>query len=118
MQVIAGPDQRDPKTLNQPALPDYLSCLHRTFIKGKRIGVLRGPYCDRSAWAGDVEDVVAYRLARFNEAVSMMKRIGAYVVDQVEMPTAQQVFDDRRAQEKLVFCKEFKASPARFTATV
>jgi hypothetical protein len=111
LQVIAGPDQQDTKTLDQPELPDYLSCLHHTFIEGKRIGVLRGPYCDRAAWKEDAEDVVTYRLTRFNEAINVMKRIGACVVDQIEITTAQEIFEDRRVQETLLFRKEFKASP-------
>jgi amidase len=38
--VLAGPDPRDPATLGQPALPNYLSGLTPTALSGKKIAVV------------------------------------------------------------------------------
>jgi hypothetical protein len=34
LQVISGPDERDPWSMTQPPIPDYLSALNLNFIKG------------------------------------------------------------------------------------
>lgn len=43
----------------------------------------------------------------------MMRRIGACIVDPVEIPTANEIFQDNRAQEMLVLRREFKVRIAR-----
>ena len=75
LQVVAGPDPRDPVTeaaKDHPA-PDYAKALDRNALRGVRIGVLHEAY-DRPSADPEV-------LARFEAGLEALKRAGAVIVD-------------------------------------
>ncbi len=94
--ALAGPDELDPATLQPTAgrAADYTRFLDAAALDGARIGVVRGMF-------GANEHVAALMSA----ALETMKRLGAELVDPVEMPT-QGSFD---ADEYTVLLYEFKA---------
>lgn len=108
LQVIAGPDERDPYTLGQPPLPDYLSVLRPDYIRGKRVGVLRAIYCERSAWKKENDEVFSSILTAFDEAVAIMGNLGAEIVENVVIPTAKEIFDNNFVNEGRIFDAEMK----------
>jgi amidase len=96
LEVLAGPDPGDPATLGMPVRSGagYSSFLDPGGLKGARIGVTRKRF-------GFHERVDAL----MEEAIAVMKREGAAIIDPADVPTDGQ-FDD---SEYLVLLYEFKA---------
>ncbi len=84
LSVMQGVDPRDPATT--PAGPyvrrDYLRALRPDALRGKRIGVWRG--------GGDVPAVNAVT----DTAIATVRSLGATVVDRIELPGLDVVFDN------------------------
>jgi amidase len=110
LQVIAGSDQHDPSTKDQPSIPDYRSVLRRDYIKGRRLGVLRSIYCQKSAWEKDSEATVAVILEAFDAAIQTLRGLGADIVENVVIPTAEEIFGNGFAHEGRIFDAEMKVS--------
>lgn len=110
LQAIAGPDPWDTHSLSQPSkIPDYISALDPGFIKNKRIGVIRGPITEPRVWIREgVEKALAYENAKFEKALRTMRKLGAILVDKVEISSAGEVFEDMWAKEMCIFRNDFK----------
>ncbi|PVG01543.1 amidase signature enzyme [Serendipita vermifera] len=108
LQAISGKDDTDEYTLQQPPVPDYISALRSDFLKGVRIGVLRGYYAERTAWKEeDPEEAITARLEAFDKAVEYMKELGAELVDSVEIETVDELVKNED-KELTIFYTEFK----------
>jgi amidase len=88
LQVIAGPDSRDPVTMDptrffqgspseRPAPQQYATALQRDGLKGARLGVLRQAY--------DTPTLDAEVNVAFHSAIGELKNLGAEVIDPVEI---------------------------------
>lgn len=97
--VLVGADPRDPATQASAgkSRSDYTRVLDPNGLRGARIGVPRGGYFGYSPRA----DAVA------NEAIAVLRDLGAVIVDPVTIPH----FDRAAltAHERVVFFYEFKA---------
>jgi amidase len=103
LTVLAGPDPADAATASAPRPPvDYTSALDPDGLRGARIGIIRNRLFGNS--------VAADRLA--DEAIALMRRQGAVIVDPVTIPTLGQ-FDESELE---VLLYEFKADLPRFFA--
>jgi amidase len=98
LQVLAGEDPRDPATAGHPRV-DYAGALAAGRVMPKRIGVLRG--------LGNLAKPV---LAIFDAAVEDLRRLGATVVDGVDLGAVSKLDDP----ELLVLLYELKADMARY----
>lgn len=108
LQAISGPDETDPFTTDQPPVPNYLSVLSPNFLVGKRVGVMREHYTERSAWStDDSEEAYEARLEKFEYVLKVMGDLGAEVVDPVEITTAEELFQNKE-KTKIVLRTEFK----------
>ncbi|KAH9934097.1 amidase signature enzyme [Amylocystis lapponica] len=77
LAAIAGRDPLDEYTLAQPAVvPDYIQALKPDGLKGVRLGVPRNVFAQ-----GD--ETIA---AAFNATLSIIRRLGATVIDPADMP--------------------------------
>jgi amidase len=96
LMIMAGFDDRDPATHAHrgKALPSYTAFLDAKAMKGARIGVVRTMF-------GGNDHVVR----GMEEAVAAIKKLGAEVIDPVEIPSLGKV-DDPELQ---VLLHEFKA---------
>jgi amidase len=92
--VLTGVDGRDPATAASQPQADYTTFLDRDALKGARLGVVRKMFGDNPHVIREVE-----------AALAEMQRLGAELVDPVEMPT-QGKFDE---DEYTVLLYEFKA---------
>lgn len=103
LQVVAGPDPRDPVTAaaNDNPPPDYLAGLDRAALRGARIGVLRQAY-ERETTDPEVARV-------FLAAVEDLRRAGAGIVD----PARVETDPDQRPKQP---CMGFKYDMNRFLA--
>lgn len=111
LQVIAGPDPRDPYTLEQPTVPDYRSSLSADYLKGKRVGVLRGLFTQSDAWKNFRSVDIKHIQASFEAAVRKIETLGAILVDPVEIPSASDIFKAKRLYSLRVLRAEFKVIP-------
>jgi amidase len=103
LQAIAGRDPRDSATQVAPAtVPDYLSGLRPDALKGARIGVARH-------LAGFHTKVDAV----FEQALEVLKRAGAVLVDPVTVPNVGK-YDEA---ENIVLQYEFKAGLNAYLAS-
>src|SRR6185437_5050690 len=84
LSVIQGVDPRDPATA--AAAPfvhrDYLAALNKNALRGKRIGVWRG--------GGDNPDADVV----LTNAIATLKKLGATVVDNVDLPGIDDAFNN------------------------
>ncbi len=100
LQALAGPDERDPATVAQPAsLPDYAAALRPGALQGARIGVIRH--------AVPTQPGVA---ALFEEALTVLRAQGAVLVDKLEIPNRDKI----RAPEFTVLLHELKDGLAAY----
>jgi amidase len=98
-------DARDPATLESQgrASADYTAYLDADGLRGARLGVARGLIKDNS------------RLQAFlDRTVEALRRLGAVVIDPIELPTASQLW----ANEGEVLHFEFKADLNAYLAGV
>ncbi len=84
--VGVAPDRDDPATTRCTAPPgrDYTKFLKRDGLKGARIGIPRAYYFDRAGTRGGLGAAQAALMA---EAIAVLKREGAVLVDPANMPT-------------------------------
>ncbi|KAK7062776.1 hypothetical protein VNI00_000265 [Paramarasmius palmivorus] len=96
LSVIAGKDPNDNFTLAQPdTVPDFTLALDANALQGKRIGVPR-KFVDR-------DPAVA---AAFEEALKVIERLGATIVDPADLPSADEI--RRSGNETIVLNVDFK----------
>jgi len=102
--ALAGVDARDPATAASQGhgQADYTTFLDRDALKGARLGVVRKMFGDNPHVIRELE-----------AALAAMQRLGAELVDPVEMPT-QGTFDE---DEYTVLLYEFKAGLNAYFAT-
>jgi amidase len=102
--ALAGKGPRDPATAGQPAraASDYLKALDRGGARGRRVGVVR-------SFASIGKPV----LAILDEAVEALRRLGAVVVDPVDLGPVAKLDDP----ELVVLLHELKADMAGYLAT-
>ncbi len=94
---ITGVDPRDPATRHGAGhlVPDYTRFLDPGALRGKRLGVTRKGF---TGYHPETD-------ARFEDALDVLRALGAIVVDPADLPHA----DDRGADEFQVLLYEFKA---------
>ena len=103
LTVMAGSDPRDPATAEADAhATDYRKFLDPDGLKGKRIGVLR-EYAGAEPNADRVLD----------QAIDVMKKAGAVIVDPVKLPHIGDLGDD----EMTVLLYDFKHDINKYLAT-
>ena len=104
--ALAGVDLRDRATAvsRGNSRPDYTRFLNVDGLKGARIGVARAKYFGYSNAADKL----------VNEAIDLMKRRGAVIVDPANIPTAGK-FDDTEFE---VLLYEFKADLNAYLASL
>ena len=99
--VSAAPDPADPATTRCTVPPrrDYSAFLNADALKGARIGIPRAFYYERlpGAGRGGLNDA---QTALMNDAIDVLKRAGAVIVDPANLPT---VLDADPAQNILSF---------------
>jgi amidase len=95
--VIAGPDAGDPVTKNALARGhrDYTTFLDAAGLKGARIGIPRKGFFGYNPHSDKIAE----------DAIAIMKRLGAVIVDPVELPDG----DELGKAENEVLLYEFKA---------
>ncbi|MFL5379536.1 MAG: amidase [Myxococcales bacterium] len=101
LEVIAGPDPRDPATKN--ARPYQAGLLEESSLEGVRIGIVRGNFAGYSAPADKVTE----------EALKVFQSEGAKVVDPVELDMTG--IGDAELE---VLLYEFKAGLAEYLASL
>ncbi|MGI8402154.1 MAG: amidase [Gemmatimonadaceae bacterium] len=106
LNVMAGPDPRDPATSSGAARSpiDYTASLDANGLRGARIGVARSKFFGYS----DVTDKLV------NDAIATMKAQGAVIVDPANIETAGK-FDDTEFD---VLLYEFKADLNTYLASL
>ena len=106
--AMTGVDPRDPATQASAgkAQTNYTRYLDKDGLRGARIGVPRKGYFGYSAKADAVAD----------QALDVMKSLGADIVDQVEIPNFDRVA--LTTSELIVFLYEFKAGVNAYLAEV
>jgi len=102
--AIAGPDADDPVTKNALVLGhrDYTKFLIAGGLKGARIGIPRDGFFGYNPHADKIAE----------DAIAIMKRLGAVIVDPVELPDG----DELGKAEYEVLLYEFKADLAAYLA--
>ncbi|KDQ56681.1 hypothetical protein JAAARDRAFT_36172 [Jaapia argillacea MUCL 33604] len=104
LNAIVGLDARDIYTFAQPSiLPDYTKALDRNALKGARIGI---PRC--------FELLDVNTKAAFDEAVEVMKNLGAEIVDPAEFSNAKELRE--KEYETVVLTSDFKVDVAAYIA--
>jgi amidase len=99
LSVIAGRDLSDDATLAQPELvPDYRKALDAQALRGVRLGVPR-------LFLGTDENIIA----AFDDAIEVIRKLGAVVIDPAEFPDAQEL--KASTAESTVLSTDFKVSP-------
>ncbi len=101
----AIPDPHDPATgtCTPPPGRDYTVFLKRDGLKGARIGVPRAYFYDKATAPGDGQaqgGLNADELKLMDEAIAVLRREGAVVVDPADIPS---VVDPRREDSFLAF---------------
>ncbi|KAF8179861.1 amidase signature enzyme [Pholiota molesta] len=87
LSIISGKDQNDDATLSQPSIvPDFTKALKKDALRGKRIGVPRRVFMDEKVASNDPSVGVA-----FEEALNVLRSLGATVVDPANLPSAEDI---------------------------
>jgi amidase len=95
LAALAGPDPDDPATSAGPARPaDYAARLSPGALAGARVGI----------WRGGAKSANAITAAVLDEAVTLLRSLGAEVADPVELPGAGQI----EGPEMTAMLHEFK----------
>lgn len=103
LSIISGKDQNDDATLSQPSIvPDFTKALKKDALKGKRIGVPRHVFMDEKVASDDPSVGVA-----FEEALNVLRSLGATVVDPANLPSAEDISESKH--EMLVLEVDCKA---------
>ncbi|WP_246941447.1 amidase family protein [Bacillus pinisoli] len=83
LTVITAADETDPVTLKNPIEYDYTEFLMEDGLQGKRIGIAR----DVFQYLSEEEKM------RMEEAINVLKELGATVVDPVTIPSSKENWD-------------------------
>jgi amidase len=86
----AAPDPKDPATSRCPRETDYTKYLTRESLVGARIGIPRANYYDKVTPPGAKEPVGGLDEAQarvMSEAIDVLKRLGAVIVDPADIPS-------------------------------
>ena len=87
LSIISGKDPNDNFTLAQPpVVPDFTKALNKHALKGKRIGVPRHVFFNES-----LTDVNSSVNVAFEQALEVIKSLGATVVDPADLPSADEI---------------------------
>jgi amidase len=109
LSMISGKDPNDTRTMSQPdQVPDYTKALNKDALQGKRIGVPRRVFLESGIFDISDEDL-AWVNKEFEQALDIIRSLGAIVVDPADMPSADEI-PKTTATETLVFCTDFKVS--------
>ncbi|TDL27717.1 amidase signature enzyme [Rickenella mellea] len=104
LSIIAGRDPRDGATLSQPdQLPNYTEALNPHALRGARIGVPRL-----------FQDDDAATIVAFNEAIEIIKELGATIVDPADFPNASELRNSK--SEHMVMTADFKVDLNKYLA--
>ncbi|KAG4444124.1 hypothetical protein IFR05_000353 [Cadophora sp. M221] len=89
LQAIAGVDPRDNYTSAIPGhkAPDYLTAYKTSRLSGRRIGI------PRNVISLLADDTTGPMMNAFEDAVKVMKRAGAIIVEDTDFPTATEFWD-------------------------
>ncbi|KAJ7594152.1 amidase signature enzyme [Mycena floridula] len=102
LSIIAGKDPQDNFTFAQPdVVPDFTKALNKNALKGKRIGVPRRVFLNDSISGNDPSINIA-----FEEALKVMKSLGATIVDPADLPSADEIVASNN--ETIVLDVDFK----------
>jgi amidase len=96
--VLEGADPSDPATTRCAPEGDYTKYLKRDGLKGARIGIPRAFYVDKFTPPGAKEPrggLNPDQLQAFNDAVAVLKKEGAIVVDPADIPSVVDADPDR-----------------------
>ena len=112
LSIISGKDPNDNFTLAQPpVVPDFTKALNKHALKGKRIGVPRRVFFNESLTDIDPSVNVA-----FEQALEVIKSLGATVVDPADLPSADEIVASNN--EDIVSETDFKVRSIFFAALV
>ncbi|KIY61594.1 amidase signature enzyme [Cylindrobasidium torrendii FP15055 ss-10] len=101
LSVIAGVDEEDSATYNQPSsIPNYTNALNRDGLAGKRIGV------PRLLFREDVAPIPSSIMAAFEGALLAMRALGAVVVDPANLPSTDELIGSKK--EGKMFAADMK----------
>ncbi|HZS76043.1 MAG TPA: amidase [Ktedonobacteraceae bacterium] len=97
--AITGVDERDPATRESQGKfhRDYTQFLDKDGLRGARIGIARKQYFGYSAKSDAIAEA----------AIERLREAGAIIIDNADIPTAQQMAESKA--EKTVLLYEFKA---------
>ncbi|KIJ64690.1 hypothetical protein HYDPIDRAFT_111255 [Hydnomerulius pinastri MD-312] len=101
LSFIAGKDENDEATKNQPEIPDYMKALDKDALKGKRLGVPRKLIKEDNP----VEE-------EFAKALDILRDLGAEIVDPADFPNADEL--KASEHESLVLSVEFKVGVNKY----
>jgi amidase len=102
LSIISGKDPNDNFTLAQPpVVPDFTKALNRHALKGKRIGVPRRVFFNES-----ITKNVPFVHVAFEQALEVIKSLGATVVDPADIPSADEIVASK--SENIVLETDFK----------
>ncbi|AOJ82807.1 amidase [Burkholderia sp. MSMB617WGS] len=90
--ALAGGDANDPATAGAPPPADYVAALDANALRGARIGIARAFFTGHDEVDAQIE-----------RAIARMQRLGAVVIDPVDLPKP-----DYEDDEKTVLLHEFK----------
>ncbi len=88
--VLEGPDSNDPATTRCTPNSDYMAFLESDGLKGARIGIPRANYYDKIKAPGSDRDrggLNADQAKVMTEAIEILKKQGAVVVDPADIPS-------------------------------
>ena len=86
LSIIAGPDPDDNYTLAQPLpVPEFTKALSKNALRGARIGIPRNIFMDQSVPGNRVD---SYVNSIFEQAIRIVKELGATVIDPADLPSA------------------------------
>jgi amidase len=108
LSIIAGPDPNDARTLTQPLpVPSYTSSLlkGKDGLKGKRLGVPRKSLISRYFDSDNCHDAVK---EAFERALVILKDADAEVVDHVDLPSTDELFEKAQENRDIIFRTDMK----------
>ncbi|EJU00901.1 amidase signature enzyme [Dacryopinax primogenitus] len=109
--IIAGPDGRDNYTLSAPPVPDYRKALDPGALRGARLGVPRKMFLEL-----EYTDVDPYVHVVFEQAIHVLRQLGAVIVDPADLPSAYEIANSTR--EQLVGLTDMKVDLNKYLDTL
>lgn len=104
LNILQGEDKKDSITTTNPLIKtDFLTHLKKDGLKGKRIGIAYSPFFDY---------VKNEKQAIINQAIITLKKLGAEIVEDISIPSANKKWDIN------VMLYEFKSGIEDYLKTV